>query len=92
MIYQFKPYKNDYYSLEKAIEFFEKAENAINAGEKTDNYGPKSKKSVLVPLANTYFQAGKYEEAGSVCDRVLRIDDMEQRAIDLKNRIARLVA
>ena len=89
MLYQFKPYKNRYYSLEKAIDSFKKAEAAISASGISD---AKSKKSILMPLANTYFQSGRYHEADSVCDRVLMIDGKEQRAISLKQRIACLVA
>ena len=46
-----------------------------------------SKKSILVPLANTYFASGMYTEASDVCDIVLKIDKKEQRAIELKKRI-----
>ena len=90
MLYQFKPYKNHYYSLEKAIEGFKKAEDAICAVETNVSSSAKSKKSILMPLANAFFQLGRYDEAKSVCDKVLKIDDKEYRAIDLKNRINRL--
>ena len=89
MLYQFKPYKNNYYSLDKAIDFFKKAEAAI---EESGTANAKSKKSILMPLANTYFQLGRYQEAESVCDSVLLIDGNEQRAITLKQRITCLVA
>lgn len=86
MLYQFKPYNNHYYNLEKAIEAFKDADSLI--GTIVDNsYDVKSRKSILMPLANTYFQAGRYEEAIIICDRVLQIDCKEQRAINLKDRI-----
>lgn len=92
MIYQFKPYKNHYYSLEKAIEAFRMAEKAISCSDAKGTSGAKSKKSILMPLANTYYQSGRYVEAASVCDNVLKIDVNEQRAINLKNKIARMAA
>lgn len=92
MLYQFKPYRNSHYCLEKAIEAFKKAEEAINTYGKNDEYSIKSKKSILMPLANTYFQSGRYDEASRVCERVLEIDSKEQRAINLKHRIDHLAA
>ena len=41
-----------------------------------------------MPLANSYFQLGRYNEADEVCDQVLRIDKKEYRAIALKSKIA----
>ena len=62
---------------------FKKAEAAINVS-RTDGVSAKSKKSILMPPANTYFQAGNYDEAEFICDRVLSIDRKEKRAIQLK--------
>lgn len=87
MLYQFRPYKNRFYSLERAIESFKKAYAAIE-GEDGRTACAKSRKSILMPLANSYFQSGRYDEAESVCDKVLKIDHREQRAINLKNQIA----
>lgn len=87
MLYQFRPYKNRFYSLERAIESFKKAYAAIE-GENGRTVCAKSRKSILMPLANSYFQSGRYDEAESVCDKVLKIDHREQRAINLKNQIA----
>ena len=87
MLYQFRPYKNRFYSLEKAIETFQKAYASVE-GETGRAACAKSKKSILMPLANTYFQSGRYKEASDVCERVLKIDGKEHRAISLKNRIA----
>ena len=53
---------------------------------------PKSKKSILMPLANSYFQSDGYDETHDVCDSILKIDNTEQRAINLKNRIASLTS
>ena len=92
MLYQFRPYKNRYYSLEKAIEAFKKAYDSISESAANGAASPKSKKSILMPLANSYFQSGRYDEADDVCDSVLKIDSREQRAIILKNRIACLAS
>lgn len=87
MLYQFKPYSNHFYNLDKAIETFEKA-YATAYDEKTANsFSVKSKKSILMPLANSYFRSGRYDEAVSTCDRVLKIDSKEQKAINLKSQI-----
>lgn len=88
MIYQFKPYSNDYYDLEKAVRLFVKADEALCKESRTEPASPKSRKSILMPLANTLFQLNQYHEASLICDNVLKIDSREQRAIDLKKRIA----
>ena len=51
-----------------------------------DKYN-KSKKSILIPLANSYIQAGRYEEAEEACNTVLKIYKKEKSAIKLKNKI-----
>ena len=86
MIYQ-KPYQNCYYSLEKSIEAFRKAEKMIDDMDSSSYISVKGRKSILMPLANTYFKSGRYNEAKKVCDSVLGIDKNEQRAINLKNLI-----
>ena len=86
MLYQFRPYRNKYYSLENAIETFRKAYGLL-VEENDGAVCAKTKKSILMPLANTYFQAGRYNEASTVCDKVLEIDGREHRAINLKNEI-----
>lgn len=91
MLYQFKPYKNPYYDLNKAIMVFIEADESIDAGEPHCTVNAKSRKSILMPLANAYFKLGRYNDAVTVCDRVLMIDSNEQRAADLKNRIANLL-
>ncbi len=87
MIYQFRSQNNPYYSLNKAIETFHKAYVALSEGKTTDASNAKSKKSILMPLANTYFQSSQYDEAKKICDKVLEIDDKEQKAIRLKHQI-----
>lgn len=86
MLYQFRPYRNKYYSLENAIETFRKAYGLL-VEETGSAVSAKTKKSILMPLANTYFQAERYNEASIVCDKVLEIDGREHRAINLKNEI-----
>ena len=85
MIYQFKPGKNAYFDLEKAVHAFNQAYKALEDSD--DTYNVKSKKSILMPLANTLVQLKRYNEAAVVCNRILSIDGREQRAIDLKQRI-----
>ena len=92
MIYQFKSYSNPFYNIEKAIETFRKAESAMNEGEARYALTTKNKKYILMPLANSYFLCGRYEEADAVCDRVLQLDKKEQRAIALKTKIASQMA
>ena len=92
MIYQFKSYSNPFYNIEKAIETFKKAELSMNECEARNALTTKNKKYILMPLANSYFLCGRYEEADAVCDRVLQLDKREQRAIDLKTKIASQMA
>ena len=92
MLYQFKPYKNKYYSLVKAVKAFRKAEDAINTSKENGTANAKSEKSILMPLANTLFKIGKYEEAVSICHRILMIDNTEKRATDLLNRISKMAS
>lgn len=88
MLYQFKSYSNPFYNLDKAIEAFKKAETYIKENQGFSALNAKSKKTILMPLANSYFQLGRYNEADEVCDQVLRIDKKEYRAIALKSKIA----
>ncbi len=92
MLYQFKPYKNRYYSLDKAIETFQKAYVTACGESDAEETDIKGKKSILMPLANTYFQSGRYDEADEICDRVLKIDRKEQKAISMKLQIAHLAS
>lgn len=87
MLYQFRSYKNRYYSLDKAVDTFKKAYTVISEGSSNASGNRKRRKSILMPLANTYFQMGRYEDASDVCDIVLLIDAKERRAIELKDRI-----
>ena len=88
MIYQFKSYSNPFYNIEKAIETFKKAELSMNECEARNALTTKNKKYILMPLANSYFLSGRYEEADAVCEQVLQLDNKEQRAIALKTKIA----
>ena len=86
MLYQ-KPYNNPYYDVGKAIETFKKANIAIS--DETMGKGEliRSKKSVLMPLANVYFTVGLFDEAIEICNHILEIDRNEINAINLKNKI-----
>ena len=88
MIYQFKSYSNPFYHIDKAIETFKKAEASMKDGEEMYALTAKNKKCILMPLANSYFLCGRYEEAERVCEQVLQIDQKETRAITLKSKIA----
>ena len=92
MIYQFKSYSNPFYNIDKAIETFKKAEASMKDGEEMYALTAKNKKCILMPLANSYFLCGRYEEADAVCDQVLKIDQKETRAITLKSKIASQMA
>lgn len=92
MIYQFKSYSNPFYNIDKAIETFKKAEASMKDGEEMYALTAKNKKCILMPLANSYFLCGRYEEADAVCDQVLQIDQKETRAITLKSKIASQMA
>ena len=84
-----------YYDLEKAITEFKKADAEINADASKDmDYArnKKSKKSILMPLANAFYMSGRYCEAAAVCDNILKIDANEQRAIELKDKIGLLAS
>ena len=91
-LYQFRSYKNRYYSLDKAVDTFKKAYSVIPEGSSNTSGSRKSRKSILMPLANTYFQMGRYDDASDVCDSVLLIDAKERRAIELKDRILKLAS
>lgn len=88
LIYQFKSYANPFYNIEKAIETLKKAAVSMKEDEETYPQKAKTKKCILMPLANSYFLCGRYEEADAVCDQVLQIDQKETRAITLKSKIA----
>ena len=88
MLYQHKTYKNSYYSLDKSIDTFKKAYDAISKHKGSKALYHKSMKSILIPLANSYFYSKRYDEAEEICDRVLKMDSKEKSAIKLKNKIA----
>ena len=90
-LFHCRPNKNKLYNLEKSIDAFRTAESFME-NEAQESLTKKGRKSVLMPLANTLFTAGQYLEADNTCDRVLKIDKKEQRAIILKERIASMVA
>ena len=87
MLFQNNPSRNRYFSLKRAEKMFRKAAEAIERSPEGSNV--KSKKCILVPLANTYFQMHMYDKAAEVCDQVLKLDSKEHRAIALKEQILR---
>ena len=64
----------------------------MNECEARNALTTKNKKYILMPLANSYFLSGRYEEADAVCEQVLQLDNKEQRAIALKTKIASQMA
>lgn len=87
MLYQHKARKNKHYDLKKALEEFKEAEELLY-DEKLDSVNSIDLKSVLMPMANTYFALGKYQKAEKTCNKILEIDPKEQRAIQLKKRVS----
>lgn len=77
---------NKFYDPEKAVEMFLRALELLQdeIGEKDMK---KVKKSVLIPLANTYFMSKKYDEAMKVCNSVLSLDSHESNALKLMRTI-----
>lgn len=90
MLYQTKGRfkENTYYDLDKAIESFCKAEEIFLSVGIGQHDAKTREKCILMPLANTYFQVGRKEEALEVCNKVLLLDSQEWRAKELKKRIA----
>lgn len=91
MLFQYKPFRNHYYNLEKAVESFYTADRLILECENSLNNNAKARKSILIPLANACFQLGRYDEALKACDTVLKLDSKEYNAIKLKQQIALMV-
>ncbi len=91
MLFQNRGPRNPYYSLERSIEYFKHASECIDL-EKIDDKSGKSRKSILVPLANTYFQTAQYDDCKNTCAKVLQIDRDEKNAKDLLARLEKLVS
>ena len=94
MLYQLKGrYKeNIYYDLDKAIESFCRAEEIFMSVGIRQRNSKTGEKSILMPLANTYYQSGRKAEALEVCNKILLLDSREWRAKELKQKIEEQVA
>lgn len=77
---------NKYYNPENAVKMFLKSLELIQI-QIDEKDIKRVKKSVLVPLANTYFMLKKYDEAMEVCNSVLSIDSHENNALKLLRMI-----
>lgn len=79
---------NPYYDPHGAIEMLDKALHALEAetpdAQKGSSQYRGGQKSILVPLANTYYACGQYAQAIRICDKVLALDKREEKAIQLK--------
>lgn len=84
LLYQCKRCHNPYCNLERAAETFSKAYDALL---ETNAASVLTQKCILMPLANTYFQMGAYEEAMQVANKILKLDKNEKNAHDIKKKI-----
>lgn len=84
---QYKP--NTYYDPNKAIEMFKAAYDLLckTLEDPNDPCHAGVKKSILIPMANTFFMIGNYNDARMTCSLVLTIDHGEIRAHELLKRI-----
>jgi len=81
LLYQYKggsKYYNKYYDINKAIEVLKQADSLIK-----DSKDKNARKSVLMPLANSFHMIREYDEAYRICNLVLEIDPYEKNAKDL---------
>lgn len=81
LLYQYRggsKYYNKYYDINKAITVLKQADNLIK-GSKDKN----ARKSVLMPLANSFHVIRDYDEAYRICRLVLDIDPNERNAQEL---------
>lgn len=76
---------NPYHDLSCALDYLKQAEElAVMECGKADK---KLIKSILIPMANTLFSMGQYENARETCYRVIDIDPREKNALKLLDRI-----
>lgn len=78
--------KNNYYNPEKAIVMFEKA-LSLTKDLAESNDTKRIKKSILMPMANTFYSIGNHTKARSICEEVLSLDKNERNAIRLINTL-----
>lgn len=83
---------NHHYDLEKAEYCFVEAEKLLETEIIDNNEKQKIQKSILVPLANTYFYQKRYSTAYEVCEKVLKLDSRDTNALKLIDRIAMKMA
>lgn len=89
LLYQHKGHgRNPYYNLENAKECFVMAEQKVLEECLDKKEEIIALKSVLVPLANTFFFQKEYTLAQEICDRVLTLDPLERNALKLEQKIA----
>ncbi|MBR6149565.1 MAG: hypothetical protein IKQ44_14620 [Lachnospiraceae bacterium] len=81
LLYQYRggsKYYNKYYDINKAITVLKQADNLIK-----DSKDKNARKSVLMPLANSFHVIRDYDEAYRICRLVLDIDPNERNAQEL---------
>ena len=89
-LYQYKGTNrrpNPFYDLNKAIEYLVKADELCEVQKHESNDLKRARKSVLMPLANTYYIMGRIDEAREICEQVLSIDSREKRAKELLEKM-----
>ena len=74
---------NPYFDSAKAIEMLKTAYSMLD-----EQATPYDKKSILIPLANTYFSCESFSDAKATCALIMRIDRNEPKAKALLKRIA----
>lgn len=90
LLHQFRGSKsmpNPYYNVDRAIELFEKADQLLEKQQELTNDVACARKSVLIPLANSYVMIGRIDEARRACMRTLDIDPNENKAKDLLHKL-----
>lgn len=90
LLHQFRGSKsmpNPYYNVDRAIELFEKVDQLLEKQQELTNDVACARKSVLIPLANSYVMIGRIDEARRACMRTLDIDPNENKAKDLLHKL-----
>ncbi len=78
---------NPFYDMDKAIELFQKADCLMARQMQDEKDVRRTYKSVLVPLAFSYYQTGKIEEARRTCQRVLSLDPKDKKVQELLDKL-----
>lgn len=77
--------QNEYHDSHKAIAKFSEALTLLESKGSGDV--THAQKSILIPMANTYFSMGDWDKALDICERVLRLDPYEKNAMKLKKAV-----